>query len=98
MARTHMGRINALGDNLADTWIRQCEAGGLTRAEALRHLNAATKCRYTSSRLNEWLRGDRLPAREARMAMLHEVLPPLLADLGVSLSPDHYSDLAESLT
>lgn len=30
--------------------------------------------------------------------MLQEVLPPLLADLGVTLDPDHYSDLSEALT
>lgn len=86
------------GANLATTWIVLCEDRGMSRADALRHLNAVTQCGYTSSRLNEWLRGARLPAREARIAMLHEVLPPLLAGLGVTLTPDHYSDLAETLT
>src|SRR3990172_8538436 len=85
----------SLGDNLAATWIRQREAAGDTRAAALRMLNAVTLRRYTSSRLNEWLRGERMPEREARIAMLHQVLPALLADLGVQLTPDHYSDLAE---
>ena len=89
---------NPLGGNLAVTWIRQREAAGDTRAEALRTLNAVTRRAYTSSRLNEWLRGDRMPEREARIAMLQQVLPLLLADLGVQLTPDHYSDLAEALT
>ncbi|MDO8595789.1 MAG: hypothetical protein Q7R45_04110, partial [Sulfuricaulis sp.] len=85
---TRPPKISALGANLAATWIAQCEAGGMSRADALRHLNVVTRCRYTSSRLNEWLRGDRLPAREARLAILHEVLPGLLTDLGVRLTPD----------
>jgi hypothetical protein len=87
-----------LGANLAATWIAQCEARGMSRAEALRLLNGVTGRAYTSSRLNEWLRSDRLPEREARIAMLHQVLPTLLADLGVRLTPDYYSDLAEALT
>ena len=87
-----------LEQNLAATWLALEEARGLNRAAALRQLNAVTRCRYTSSRLNEWLREDRYPDRGARFAMLQVVLPPLLADLGVQLDPDHYSDLAEALS
>jgi hypothetical protein len=106
-ARLNMGRVFKypmaksgirLGDNLAATWIAYCESCGMTRAEALRHLNAATGLRVTHSRLNEWLRGDRMPSREARIAMLQVMLPALLSDHGASLDAGRFSSLARALT
>lgn len=83
--------------NLTHTWLSIRTKAGNTRASALRLLNAATRRGYTSSRLNEWLRGDRQPDRQARVAMLQQVLPVLLREYGITLMPDEYSDLAEAL-
>ena len=83
--------------NLTTIWLAIRTDDGDTRADALRLLNAATQCAYTNSRLNEWLRGDRQPDRRARTAMLQMALPSILRKYGITLRPDEYSDLAETL-
>jgi hypothetical protein len=62
--------------NLTATWLAIRLKNGDTRADALRWLNGQARASYTSSRLNEWLRGDREPGRDARIIMLRECLPP----------------------
>lgn len=85
--------------NLTATWLLHREAQGDTRAAALRWLNARCRTGYTSSRLNEWLRGDRQPQRPARIAMMRDILPDALLRLGADdLTPDHLDDLAEAWT
>ena len=93
-ARNHTAL--AFVTNLTATWLSLREAAGETRAAALRGLNSATGCAYTNSRLNEWLRGDRQPDRAARQAMLRDILPEMLTDLGVD--PTDYTSLADKLT
>lgn len=63
--------------NLTRTWLNARQASGDTRAAALRHLNAHAGTSYTNSRLNEWLRGDREPNRQARAVMLRDLMPEL---------------------
>ena len=72
--------------NLTSTWLALRVKGGDRRADALRWLNSKTGTSYTSSRLNEWLRGDREPGRDARIIMLRECLPPDLARRAIDLT------------
>ena len=50
--------MSATPHNLATTWLTIRERRGETRAAALRWLNTRLHRRYTSSRLNEWIRGE----------------------------------------
>lgn len=87
-----------MSNNLTATWLAHRARCGDTRAMALRHLNLATKRRYTHSRLNQWLRGEAAPDRIARVAMLEDVLPDLFLRHGVRLNAGAIDDLAEALT
>ena len=55
--------------NITRTWLTARQELGETRAQALRWLNNQTGKRYSNSRLNEWLRGDREPVRSTRLVM-----------------------------
>ena len=72
--------------NLTSTWLALRVKGGDTRADALRWLNGKTGASYTSSRLNEWLRGKREPDRDTRIVMLQECLPADLAQRAIDLT------------
>ena len=85
--------------NLAATWLAIREQRGETRAAALRWLNTRLHRRYTSSRLNEWLRGDLAPDRPARLLMMREALADVFgAQYALDLPPDAWDDLSEALT
>ena len=47
--------------NLIETWLATEASIGNTQADAIRQMNKVLQCNYTSSRVNEWLRGERYP-------------------------------------
>lgn len=91
--------MSATLPNLTTTWLAHRAAQGESKASALRWLNERRDTAYSSSRLNEWLRGIRHPDRATRITMMRDLLPAALGRLGVpSLTPDHLDDLAEAWT
>lgn len=80
--------------NLIDTWLASELSAGMTQADAIRAMNKTLKCKYTSSRINEWRRGVRVPDSGAHKYMLLHSLPYAihLADPEISV---HLKDPAQ---
>lgn len=75
-------------------------AGGGTKTQAVKALNRSTGRKYTLSRINEWMKGQREPDREARREMLWIIL--LRNFSGANSFPffgcDSWAECAEMLT
>lgn len=85
---------------IAGAWIESRAAAGLSKAEALRQLNAALGTHYRQSRLYEWIAGIYSPERPVRLYMLRQALPHILRTTGVDISaltPKQIERLAERL-
>lgn len=83
---------------LTDTWLHvRAQRHGETKTQAVRALNAQLGTRYTLSRINEWVSGEREPMRRCRMAMLDDVLPFYFSGAQRERNPSDWADLAEML-
>lgn len=60
--------------NLTRTWMQVMLDGGNTKTQAVKALNQFTGRKYTLSRINEWLKGQREPDRETRVQMVWLIL------------------------
>lgn len=80
-------------DSLIDSWLAtELSIPGTRRADALRSLNEALGRRYTNQRLNEWLRGDRIPAADAMRYMIEVCIEHVLAQERIVIMDDDALD------
>ncbi|MGZ5078593.1 MAG: hypothetical protein ACXWHZ_03495 [Usitatibacter sp.] len=69
--------------SLAHSYFSMSSAIYGTKAEGLRRLNTALKTNYSFGHISRWERGEREPDRGARLAMMRDVLPWLLGEVGL---------------
>ena len=62
-------------NNLVDSWLDAAHGLGKSQAQAIRDMNEALKSRYTSSRVNEWRDGRRVPNAAVIRYMLGFAVP-----------------------
>lgn len=80
-------------ESLIKSWLdTEMSIPGTRRADALRSLNEALERRYTNQRLNEWLRGDRIPDADAIRHMIETCIEHVLTQEGIHIMDDQVLD------
>ncbi len=75
--------IDDFPPSIVRSWLMYELGTAKRRTDALAGLNAACGTCTTHSRLNEWLRGEREPARDVRRYMLRQCIEEVLREHGV---------------
>lgn len=88
--------------SIVHSWLAYEMAQGKNKSEAVRSLNKALGKLYTTSRLYNWLSGDREPERDTRLYMMSVCLTYVLTANGCGkcaeqLTRKQLAALAESL-